>query len=1511
MQITKLVITFQFLALFFLLLLSACEKNSMETTLNGFYSKGPVDHALCQIMSSNGEAVSDQTLTSLGHVSFQNISHVGIAYLECIDGNYTDEASQSSIDNTGVKMRSVIEIEENKNNSVVVTPYTEISFQLAEADGDIKDFEQHNANVALAFGLKKINISSTIPSDLHSISGSKTKQDRYGTYLAAFSQLMFNNDNKISISKIISDYANKLSNQSLSVDSFNKALSDLTRNPNTLVSISDISSLVIKNSFTGEDADNDVLSDAIDNCPNVANQDQADNDLDGIGDLCDEDNDNDGVNNNDDAFPFDEEEQFDTDLDGIGNSADLDDDNDGLEDDVDNCDLIANVDQENFDNDALGDLCDEDDDNDSVLDVLDDFPLDATESIDSDKDGIGNNADLDDDNDSIADTNDNCSTLSNVDQLDFDSDNLGDACDIDDDNDGANDAFDSFPFNALEQLDTDGDGLGNNSDLDDDNDNLSDELEIQLGSNPLSDDTDNDTIRDDLDNCPTNKNQNQIDKNNDNIGDACTIKLSSSSIKLDDDVALTQMCETLSGDNYSPQLSWENFPSHTNSFAIIMDDETSPCGEGEFACVHWGVFNIPKIITDLDENIDLTRLNDAITQGLNLENSQQYTGPCSTQIHNYTLAIYALSDKMPILDGDKALTREEFQTEYAEYILNQDAFNFKFNPQNLTASFTAHVHIADGLQIDGDTNDANSNFIPNNSFSAAQILQAPINVTGYVTERPTKNQSDRFEKLSDKYDYYKVQLNTQLDINLEISNYKTDFSNDLDIFLYSVSNTNEPIATSVGTGKFESIQVPENGDFYLVVKATSGASNYLIDISVSDSQRFNKDILRLEDDFIADEIIISHKNISLNFQQLSKQFHNFDMRQNTGSGNKLKLIKLTKKPELRKSSTTINDTPNLKLGRFQKKNDTIMALKKMRASAEINSADLNYIRKPFFIPNDSRYKTQWSLPFLNLPQAWEFSRGENITVAVLDTGVFLTHPDLANNIRSDGFDFISNKQFSLDGDGIDANPDDPGDNEETGVSSFHGTHVAGIIAASSNNNQGISGVAGEATILPIRVLGKLGGSDYDIQQGIRYAAGLPNNSRTLPDTKADIINLSLGGPGYSQSLQNAIDDARSAGVIIVAAAGNDATALLNYPASYDGVISVSSVGASKKLAPYSSFGSKIDITAPGGDKRVDFDRNGIKDGIISTVADDTSGNRTSTYKSYQGTSMAAPHVSGVIALMKSIFPEMTPQQLDTFIENGEITNNINQDQTKMRSDEFGYGLVDALKAVQIANNFGNPQELPPILATSISSAIMYEGTNTLEFTISNLGGGEFGILSYDVNKFWASISPKNIGSNGLGTYTLSINRSSLAQGNSTLRIEFVSSTGAIAYIDVTIIVGSVISSIDVGFQYLLLIDKFTGKVSHQLTANAVGGSYEFFHDSIPVGSYYVTVGTDNDNDLEICGDGEFCGNYPVNGLLESVDLMGDVEIEFTTSFNPQTYTRLFHNRFIPQLGNRKEASHLK
>lgn len=311
-------------------------------------------------------------------------------------------------------------------------------------------------------------------------------------------------------------------------------------------------------------------------------------------------------------------------------------------------------------------------------------------------------------------------------------------------------------------------------------------------------------------------------------------------------------------------------------------------------------------------------------------------------------------------------------------------------------------------------------------------------------------------------------------------------------------------------------------------------------------------------------------------------------------------------------------------------------------------------------PNDAEYHRQWDLfeatAGMNVPDAWGKATGAGVKVAVIDTG-YVSHSDLTANVVA-GYDFISDPFMANDGGGRDSNASDPGDwmlrgecgnnyPEYDTTSSWHGTHVAGTIAATTDNSKGIAGIAYNATVQPVRVLGKCGGTTADIMDAITWASGgyvpgVPSNPNP-----ADVLNMSLGGSGACDAgTQSAINGAVNRGASVVVAAGNsNADAAGFNPANCSNVITVAASDREGNRASYSNYGSIVDITAPGGETAVSS-----ANGIWSTLNSGTRSPASENYEAYQGTSMAAPHIAGLAALMYEANPSITPAQVESSIK---------------------------------------------------------------------------------------------------------------------------------------------------------------------------------------------------------------------------------------------------------------------
>lgn len=294
----------------------------------------------------------------------------------------------------------------------------------------------------------------------------------------------------------------------------------------------------------------------------------------------------------------------------------------------------------------------------------------------------------------------------------------------------------------------------------------------------------------------------------------------------------------------------------------------------------------------------------------------------------------------------------------------------------------------------------------------------------------------------------------------------------------------------------------------------------------------------------------------------------------------------------------------------EKLTETLSAIPGVKVAAEERQ-----IIRPLWTPNDPRYPSQWAYSRIQGESAWDIERGKSfVTVAVIDTGADLTHPELtpAMDLTRD-FDFVN-------------------DDDEANDLNGHGTHVSGIVAAASDNATGVAGTAPGVTIVPIKVIGRYTGSTADFVDGLYYAA----------DLGVDVVNMSLGttaadlGASGIQLMQDAVDYAYSKGVVLVAAAGNEGNSDIYYPAACNNVICVSATDPTDTLASYSNRGAAVDIAAPGGASTVSAR-------ILSTYTQAGA----HTYASLYGTSMASPFVAATAALLLSHTPAATNAEVET------------------------------------------------------------------------------------------------------------------------------------------------------------------------------------------------------------------------------------------------------------------------
>lgn len=764
-------------------------------------------------------------------------------------------------------------------------------------------------------------------------------------------------------------------------------------------------------------------------------------------------------------------------------------------------------------------------------------------------------------------------------------------------------------------------------------------------------------------------------------------------------------------------------------------------------------------------------------------------------------------------------------------------------------SISGVIAVAAASQLDGDVNDRRAIPVANDTLAMAQRMPSPSIIGGYVNQPEQGSDGNSFDD-GDLHDRYRVTLLEGQSVLLLIG---SRIDADLDLWLYSLDG--EVIDSSLSASSNESVVAPADGEYVVDVEAWSGFSNYNLAVGLNETLPSNG--YRLSDAIVVNQAVVGRLNDVVAKRAATEAASGYTVLRSGGGS---ALYQLPAPAVASSRAARLPSQPAAMSVEQAERYATLVAIKQLAASGIGGYSHPNYRLSAQATPNDPRYSQQWHYPLINLDLAWDIATDVHPTgarVAVIDTGSLPDHPDMAGQF-SGGYDFISDVSNSGDGDGIDSDPTDPGDGGGS-ASSFHGTHVAGTIAASTNNNLGVSGVSWKTAtkIVPLRVLGEFGGTSYDVAQAVRYASGLDNASGTILDPPVDVINLSLGGASAcSTDQQAAFDAARAAGVMVAVAAGNDSSNANSFsPANCDGIYTVSAVDPDLALAWYSNFGSTIEVAAPGGDTSRDRDGDGYPDGVLSTLADDTASALQYEYSFYQGTSMAAPHFAGVLALMKSANPLLTPAHIDAMLAGENITDDIG---AVGRDDQFGWGLINARKAVAAALDIGAD---PPPALLSVSPSRVNFGSSYTEsmLTARNAGGGDLAVSSATSSASWLTIVGPD-SSDGLGGYLLRVSREGLAEGSYAATVTFESSSNR-RVVDVAMLVQSTDFTAEVGPIYALLINDTTEEVVAELPLTALEGEYTYSFVDVPVGSYRILAGSDFDNDLYICDAGEACGRY--------------------------------------------------
>jgi serine protease len=790
-------------------------------------------------------------------------------------------------------------------------------------------------------------------------------------------------------------------------------------------------------------------------------------------------------------------------------------------------------------------------------------------------------------------------------------------------------------------------------------------------------------------------------------------------------------------------------------------------------------------------------------------------------------------------------------------------------PQTIEGAISGHVIVPPNHVLETEPND--------NPDTAQSITQASRVSGEAASDDPGFGLPGREVEAQD---FYRVTTTAPVRVMLivganELFTYDPDSDppieviNDLDLAV--LDGEGNLIDFSEGLSETETVDVSETGELTIAVRATAGSSPYVLGVTPLElaSDAGAAPALAVPSpapDFVPGEVLMKRAPAAAT----SVKSRNA-LAASNGARFRKSLPPDVDVLQLNETTTSTKLNPGARLAKIDPsaidthllKAATLEVVKRLQADPAVAWAQPNYIRRALLTPDDELYERQWHYENINLPQAWETTTGSSdVIVAVIDTGILSEHPDIPTERLVPGYDFVSDAFRGQDGDGIDPDPEDEGDDPRNRSSSFHGTHVAGTIGARTDNGDGVAGVNWDVRIMPIRVLGVLGGTASEVSQGIRFAAGLTNESDTVPDEPARVINMSLGGAGTSPIEQAAVTDARNAGTIIIAAAGNDSSSDEYSPAGLDGVISVSASTVVGTKASYSNYGDKVDVAAPGGEFW-DSDGDDQLDAVLSTLGNDDG---DFIYKYYQGTSMASPHMAGVVALMLAVNPELDPDDIDMLLAgtHPDTSRRITIDLGRPgRDDFFGHGLIDAAAAVIAASEVGDGGDVSPtgpILSVYPSSLDFREFQSALPLAVTNSGTGTLNVTSVTTDSEWLAATPTS-GEAPLAI-EVTVDRSGLADGSymGTVQIETDATEGsASADVSVAMTIGAVATG-DAGPTIVRVLSADGSRVVAEVTTDAAQ-DYAYTTPAVEPGTYIVVAGTDRDGDSNICDIEDACGLF--------------------------------------------------
>lgn len=837
-------------------------------------------------------------------------------------------------------------------------------------------------------------------------------------------------------------------------------------------------------------------------------------------------------------------------------------------------------------------------------------------------------------------------------------------------------------------------------------------------------------------------------------------------------------------------------------------------------------------------------------------------------------------------------------------------------PATANVALSGIIDIEAGTRVDRDNADALQFFGAAGSMEGSQSLPGEFLLAGYVSgssdSYPTSG-GPAFHYFLDAADHYTLPFGPEFEISLQV--FKTRANATSDVTLKLADNNGTPVATKTANQSGARVSISSTGitegRYHLSVESMGTAPM----LYILSAQRVESSLARSFHwpafDYVPGEAIVSLKT-QAQTSSLPQAFVARSMMQGQVGRELAPGVWALKQPATASRLSA------------HKAVDTMAWIKTLRKDPAVNWASPNYRTHALNTPvNEPLYSAsvlgqQWHYSLINGPIAWQLAPngGAGIKVAVVDTGLFYNkatdtwHSDLSGNVVP-GYDVVNGGRA-----------EDPGNT--VGGSVFHGTHVAGTIAAMVNGRGG-GGVAFKSKVVPVRVLGEGGtGTLADLIDAMEWIVGLGSSA-----SKADIVNLSLGGlpcndPAVSGSAYGSLQSFINIGAItksmlFVAAAGNSATSDPTCPAKLDNVFSVSATDGAGKLASYSNFGPTIDIAAPGGDASRGSSGNSQGDLVSSTGAAVVDGELIEVYLGLQGTSMAAPHFSGVLALMKAAKPSLSYSDVRGYLNNGDLTAPP-CDFPCQRTDKLGFGLLDGGKAMQSVLSGSTPELMTASPAVvSLATEVGQVGVSTV--IISPLGNYNATIENVSTSDSWFSVVsdvslPLTIDTadqshtNDALNIELALNTENMNPGVSyrgTLSVTYSSGTESSSVLTVPVIGQQITDwqARDAGRHFVLLVDPEPepGEEVYNTVAQTIvvakSGQYQFTFlpddgalpkqlNEVPPGRYILVAGTDLDNDGLICHAGEACAEYPVSGLRQEIVIEEGRPVEgirMTTSYS--------------------------